>query len=311
MIARRRSSGAFTLVELLVVIAIIGVLIALLLPAVQSAREAARMTSCRNKLKQIGLAMHQHSDVVGRLPFATPTEGEGWNSAFVYALPYLEESMIHDRYDFDGGPSAPDNVELIRLVLPVFICPSAAFPSGAPPEGAATYAVSCGSEYASTSHFLIYGSGEQRKMRRDALAMRHNGAFVHELTQQTTSISKISGLDGASKTFLVGEVDYGLRNIQADQPPWFFPSEGGTHQWWSAYFSGSHANTGGVFNATEIENAEQFKLNELLSFRSDHPGGVMMLYVDGNVRFVREDTDEAILDAFATREGGEVISSID
>jgi prepilin-type N-terminal cleavage/methylation domain-containing protein len=94
-----RARHAFTLVELLVVIAIIGILVALLLPAVQAAREAARRSSCQNNLKQIGLALQSHHDVVGTLPMgASLEEGAMW-SAFI--LPYIEEGRLKDLLTID------------------------------------------------------------------------------------------------------------------------------------------------------------------------------------------------------------------
>src|SRR6478752_10469077 len=94
--AHHRQRG-FTLVELLVVIAIIGVLVALLLPAVQSAREAARRMRCQNNLKQIGLASHNHHDVLGEMPRGmSPVTGMSWH---VHILPYIEQSAIFNSMD--------------------------------------------------------------------------------------------------------------------------------------------------------------------------------------------------------------------
>ena len=102
-IISRKSLRAFTLVELLVVIAIIGILVALLLPAVQAAREAARRTQCSNNLKQIGLAMHNYHDAHGGLPFGAAgvfdnVPGATWGGAI---LPYLEDQSAFDQFDFN------------------------------------------------------------------------------------------------------------------------------------------------------------------------------------------------------------------
>src|SRR5690349_14198199 len=91
--------GGFTLVELLVVIAIIGVLVAILLPAVQSAREAARRAQCTNNLKQIGLAFHQYDEVQKRLPPASRDDDDLWGSAFVRLLPFVEQTSLFEQYD--------------------------------------------------------------------------------------------------------------------------------------------------------------------------------------------------------------------
>ncbi|MEN1678973.1 MAG: DUF1559 domain-containing protein [Planctomycetota bacterium] len=164
--------------------------------------------------------------------------------------------------------------------------------------------VSCGSEFASTSHFLL-GRGASRQRKLDELRARHNGAFVHAKTELTTSIAKISGLDGASHTFLFGEVDYGLTNLAPGDPPnssW----TGGSHQWAHGYFFGNYGSISGVFNATELAESELFRLHELLTFRNDHPGGVVMVMADASASFVSEETSDAVLDAHATRNGGEL-----
>ena len=141
---------AFTLVELLVVIAIIGVLVALLLPAVQAAREAARRTSCVNNLKQLGLAAINHHDVRGHFPLgAAANEGSMWS---YYTLPYLEQGVSYNAATIEervggsnfqwGNPNGPyndinalpeeirRNTQLQETVFPVMRCPSAGLPDG-------------------------------------------------------------------------------------------------------------------------------------------------------------------------------------
>jgi prepilin-type N-terminal cleavage/methylation domain-containing protein len=119
----RRSSTGFTLVELLVVITIIGILVALLLPAVQSTRETSNRLSCQNRLRQIGIALHSHHQAVGTFPPSAQTrpQAHGW---VAFLLPYLDQKTLADRYDWKVAWNHSRNQEVINIPLPVLHCPS-------------------------------------------------------------------------------------------------------------------------------------------------------------------------------------------
>lgn len=164
-IARR----AFTLIELLVVIAIIGVLVALLLPAVQQAREAARRTTCRNNLKQLGLAMHNYHDNYGTFPpgrivYISPTDdftasangnatsGNGnCFSGFAQMLPHLDQGVIYNQINFNSGPDTTANNNIAIIQPPVFLCPTdtgfKALAQGAGFTGVTNYVMSTGNTF--------------------------------------------------------------------------------------------------------------------------------------------------------------------
>ncbi len=288
---RAVSRQGFTLVELLVVIAIIGILVALLLPAVQSAREAARKTQCMNNLKQIALGMHMHQDTHQTLP-PGKVESEGGrvlNSGFVLTLPYLELNAIYQNYDLSVGPSEGSNLELTSLPLPLFTCPSMQLGRPVP------YAP-CGEVAAPSSYALSTGSGSSREP--------HDGAIVGFGPEYlTVSVDSISQADGTSHTFLVGELDYGLTNwidncVEGQ-------SKGGTTQWAIAYPGHAWGSTWGVFNSNRLISS----FAEWETFRSDHPGGAYFAFVDGSIRFVNDSVDAALLDAMATRDGSERITA--
>ncbi len=124
----RRPTRGFTLIELLVVIAIIGMLVLLLLPAVQAAREAARMTQCRNRLRQLAIAATNFESLRGHLPPGVTAENDdlqqGMHSGFVFLLPFLEEEALFAAYDFDQSWTSPVNVAVGRSTLTALRCPS-------------------------------------------------------------------------------------------------------------------------------------------------------------------------------------------
>src|SRR5436305_9443773 len=114
----------FTLVELLVVIAIIGILVALLLPAVQAAREAVRRAACANNLRQIGLALHTYHDVFGKFPGARDPFSPGPFSTQAHLLDYLEQSNLVRLIDFSQPTSTGVNLNVANMVVRAFLCPS-------------------------------------------------------------------------------------------------------------------------------------------------------------------------------------------
>lgn len=268
----------FSLVELLVVMAIIATLVGVLLPAVQSARESARRTQCGLKLRQIGLAVHLHDSVKRRLPGSLGEQGE---SCFVPLLPFLEEGALYARYDATKPLADATNKEFRESRIAGFVCPSMVVPTPAPAPGWASYALCTGSGY---GHFINSWHPEY-----------HNGAIIQP-NKGKVALKNISAADGTTKTFLGGELDYGLGLI-----PGF--GNGGLTRWAEGYPFQSSASTAGVFNATRLITG----FRELDTFRSDHPGGVQMVFCDASVRFVPETASPDVLRYLANRADGQAI----
>ena len=156
-----KRATAFTLVELLVVIAIIGILVALLLPAVQQAREAARRTSCTNNMKQLGLALHLHHDGIGKFPVSNfavagtnPRIADYWGW-LPQLLPYVEEDALHDLFDFTKVPHDPRNLKGIQTPLDILTCPSS--PYGKQLGYQETYGTGSTEQVAETSYATCIG----------------------------------------------------------------------------------------------------------------------------------------------------------
>jgi type II secretory pathway pseudopilin PulG len=273
-------------VELLVVIAIIGVLVSLLLPAVQSAREAARRMSCQNNLKQIALATHNYHDAYKYLPPASTNSNLSGSSAFAAILPYIEQASLYTQYDFSKGNSDPMNTQVVSQRIKTYICPSCFFIRKVPiPE--------CDANRAPGTYGFSTSSGDPYA--------ESNGAIVNALTP-LTRFASVS--DGTSNTLLVGEAHWGFKDYTFTSGPCSGQVRGGFSYWSSPYPLATVFTTKGPFNSKAM-NGDSMRL---ATFRSTHPSGVNMGLVDGAVRFVSDNLDHNTLDALATRDGGEVVA---
>lgn len=269
-----RVRRGFTLVELLVVIAVIGILVALVLPAVQQARAAARRTQCRNHLHQIGIALHSYHDLHNTLPPGSivmgpsfPTQsGWGW-SAFI--LPQLEQSALYDQLDFHIGSAAGSNRPLIAHSLPVFRCPSDVAPqtiSASLPGGGS----------AEIAHGNYPGS-------EPMLA-----ALSHTRFRDV--------VDGLSQSLLVGEWTYVNAPIGESTVSWCgLVSDGIGYQF--------------VASLPHLTLFPGVGVNDSAAFHSRHAGGTHFLIGDGSVQFLGESTDAEVYYALSTINGGEAVSS--
>jgi prepilin-type N-terminal cleavage/methylation domain-containing protein/prepilin-type processing-associated H-X9-DG protein len=266
-IGGRRGRG-FTLVELLVVIAIIGILVALLLPAVQAAREAARRSQCLNNMKQISLALINHHDTYGHFPSGySPDTGWAWGTA---VLPFIEYSTLHDQLLTDApmNPGDTAQLELMRTVIHEYRCPS----DGSVPDLNDKRVPYSGQQMATSNYLGIMGSTTVQSPNDLAQA---NGIFFQN------SRIRIKGItDGTSKTFLIGERDYTYHHASL----WV-----GTRKHWSqfrhvninpTYIRGADGNGGGLIN--DVQDS---------AFSSRHTGGANFALADGSVRFVDENID--------------------
>lgn len=277
-----RKRSAFTLIELLVVIAIIAILVALLLPAVQQAREAARRSSCKNNLKQIGLALHNYHDTHGVFP-PSAIEGHGW-TASALMLPQLEQSAMHDQLNVDGriDLADPDILALARQPISVFMCPSAAEPNVQQNQeipvvvGGTTYRI------AISNYLPISGTND---LRCSSSKSAQNGMFFLNSNVRFRDVT-----DGTSNTFAFAE-----RTTIGN-------SRGGT---WAAVRT--DADSGGSGHLCGPNNFEAIRdgsiptrnswsvINGTATYQfgpsSLHTGGVQVLMADGAVRFVSENID--------------------
>jgi len=275
-----RARTAFTLVELLVVIAIIGVLVALLLPAVQYAREAARRTQCRSNLHNVGVAIHNFHDIHGHLPpgwNADVPDGEpGWGWA-AYLLHHLEQGAIIDhQIDLDAHIDEPENDEARRGIIPVYLCPSDThLERRFTLSGLHTPLFEVGrSNYAG-----VFGTAEIEDDPGNG-----DGLFYHNSYLRFADV-----LDGLSNTLAVGE-----RSSRLGGTTWVGMVHGATD---------AMARVVGSCDHVPNHPAGHFE-----DFSSYHATGAHFVVADGSVQLIGSNIEHAVYQALATRQGGEAVT---
>ncbi len=310
---RRRAFG-FTLVELLVVIAIIGILVALLLPAIQAAREAARRSQCSNNLKQLGLGLHNYHDTHGWFPpgviantlnlGTTPPGAMSWMPLL---LPFMEQAPLHEQLlpymvtrSSSGFPS-----HLMNSVVPGLMCPSdPAAPKTGEIHGAGTPPDGVPPDYNdgfSGNYLLCHGS--QQVTAANATGM--NGMFYYR-----SRIRMASVVDGTANTVMGAEIitvpeittahrDWRGRYYRADHLSSIFSTNQPPNTTLSDYCR--------TCQAPAVKEAPCYTSTDpqYLFARSFHPGGVQAVLADASVRFVSNSIDTAVWQALGTREAGE------
>jgi len=309
----RSPRSAFTLVELLVVIAIIGVLVALLLPAVQMARESARRTQCGNHLKQLGLASQNFNDVRNFLP-PTRVSNDGtdaaqnWLTWAVLLLPYVEQQNYYNQWDLTMAYEL-HNVQVTKQAVPVYFCPSRRRPTAAysneTPSGGLSDFASCGGR----------GPNDGVNAQGEPNQYAHGAMMCARWVMQTSPlrVAKWEGLvrlatvtDGTSNTMLFGD-----KNVRR------------TTKWGSAedrnVYGFTNANNVRRFAGLDLKDGtSQYKLDgytaaevtqaiDNRAFGSLHPGVCQFVFVDGSVHALRNNTSLVTLGQLAEKDDGGTI----
>jgi prepilin-type N-terminal cleavage/methylation domain-containing protein/prepilin-type processing-associated H-X9-DG protein len=285
-------SAAFTLVELLVVITIIGILIALLLPAVQAAREAARRMQCGNNFKQVGLGLHGYHAVKGCFPTGMTNQYWGWTT---FLLPYIERQGVYDLFDFNQGywTAAPcRNREATRTWITAYLCPSDPQSQGAMPANGAAVSSGTPTELAGLSNMC--GVSDSVDWTDGATFPRKfpepDGIFGGD---QACTIADIK--DGTSNTLAVGEVTGGGAGTKLGN-------------FWTTWnlndtlegINGPNTNPGGTYPPDKYGPGSGV---ELAGFASFHPGGCNFALADGSTHFISQNIARNTLAALTTRNG--------
>ena len=319
-----------------VVCAVVGLLAALILPAVQASREAARAASCRNNLKQFGLALHNHHAAHGYFPGAVRDRpGDGSRVTYEYSaqarlLPMLDQGPLADEIDLAVprvNRREPPFSEWDGVTVPVFLCPS----DGGPTAGAVSYRLNTGGtiyfENRWRDDWTPPGWPASGEFGPFAGFREKSDATVRDGLGQTAAMSEKlrgdgpGGFDRRSGVWLTGRFDFEPRYAGNEEflkiceaaPP--APSKS------FAYAGRSWVQPGFYhtwYNHAAGPNAEMpdcdthgypfpLSLGGVYRATSDHPGGVNLLLLDGAVRFVGDGVDLATWRALATRAGGEVV----
>lgn len=276
--ARRNFSSGFTLIELLAVLAVISILLALLLPAAQQTREAARRTQCRSQLRQLGLALHNYHEAHSILPpgaqvigpaFSVTFSGWGWGALI---LPMVDQTSLHSRIDFNVGTAVNNNEPLLQNEIASWICPS--------DIGENRVSVTVNS-YPPTT--LAAG----------------NYCGSTGLIGPLSAVRFANVIDGLSQTLMVGER---VNQLPSPVVPPYTAS-------WSGLVAKRDAY---VFNSMPYTTPlAAYPINSHLgstkNFSSRHAGGSHFAFGDGSARFLNQTMDRYAYEALGTPAGGEIV----
>ena len=346
-----QSRRGFTLIELLVVIAIIGVLIALLLPAVQRVREAASRLQCQNNLRQLGLALHNYHGVAGSFPPGMVTSEVSLTNAestgLTLLLPHIEQENVRRLYQFDRPWFDPLNAAAVAVEVPLFYCPSnrgggsidltsvaPIWNTSLPPKVAACdYALCKGANAA-----LLRNWQKTPVEVRGVFGIRRpeeSGVRFLEISDGTSSTLAIGDATGGNPAYLirdlsnpskpvissatgqpaVAEQSWGAAGITDPDHPWYASIFAVTAQYGFAQDPRDEPMNRRLTTPTVFGNdtkGDNAKgLDSVSGFRSLHTGGCNFLFCDGSVRFLHQSIQPAVYRALSTHAGGEVVAGED
>jgi prepilin-type N-terminal cleavage/methylation domain-containing protein len=315
--------SAFTLIELLVVVAIIGILVAILLPAVQQAREASRRIACTNNLRQLGVALHNFYSTHQRLPPGRGDPLPGVFSAHAFLLDHLEQTFVRETIDFRKAPTTftvaggvvhdgTANLPAATARLSVLQCPTDPLAGGVPE-----------SEFGSTNYAANAGSGLKKwgsLTDADGVFFKGSRIRLRDITDGSTHTvamsERLNGPGAQDSGYLESDVQRLMLEIPGgnDTTPaaCASPDSGNCYRERGAkWILGNYGNT--LYNhyyapntpTWDCMNLQQQKA--LSAARSMHLGGVMALLCDGSVRFASDSIHPSLWQALATRETGEVV----
>lgn len=297
-----KNRNAFTLVELLVVIAIIGILIGMLLPAVQQVREAARRIQCSNNIRQMGLAVMNYESAHEQFPpgwitsdgMAISEPGWGWSALI---LPFMEGQNLHSLIDFDVAIDDHMHEDAIQNVVPTFLCPSETIPA------LVNLDVHIEHEHDDDHDDLVAHEDDHEHGELWATRTNYSGVFGSIEIEANpndgdgaffaNSVIRFADImDGTSHTIIIGERT----------------SEFGPISWVGVVPELEEPLSRIVGAADHAPNDHEGHFED---FRSYHPGGINVALADGSAHFIANTIDEDIFKALATIKGGEVVNVTD
>jgi len=320
---------AFTLVELLVVIAIIGVLVALLLPAIQAAREAARRTQCANNQKQLGLAamnylcgkknfpvgLHgPYLIAVGRVTFRSPDSA--YTNVMVELLPFIEQANLQSNFDKSqptgnsAGPNtspAGDTNTIAAQIIPNFRCPDTRLP----PQNEVSGYIFGTNDYAGNGGTRIFHPSGDTRLRNAAAKSVNDGLFnLVEPNDVGVAIRQVT--DGLSKTLMFGERNHEDPEFDRLYPSQTYPLAGWCGWAWTSKVESVGDNLGHSavpinYMIPEGSSGTDVVWDRLCAWGSYHPGGANFCKADGSVAFYADSMELSVLHALSTIQGEETI----